>query len=90
VTTKKSKLSFRDALLAEVAASPNSVHTRCAICDSPNKVEIEQAYTDGAKYRLIGRTLQRLGEMPKNVSIGTISDRVSTHFRDHVGADNVT
>jgi len=86
LTAKKiePKISFRDALLAEVSSSPSSVRTRCAICESADRSEIEQSYVDGATFRLIGRALQRTKELPANLSGGTIGDRVSMHFRNHM------
>jgi hypothetical protein len=77
------KLSFQDALLQEIANSPGGVKQPCAICESPNKKEIEEAHKRGVRFRVIGRTLQKIGEMPINLSQGTVSERVSTHFRLH-------
>jgi len=82
------KISFREALMAEVNSAPGSMRTRCAICESPHRTEIEQAYKDGATFRLIGRTMQRISEMPANLSTGTIGDRVSLHFRSHMEDDH--
>ena len=77
------KPSFQDALLQEVANSPGSVKQPCVICNSPNRDQIEEAYDSGVTFRLIGRALQRTGEMPANLSGGTIGERVSNHFRMH-------
>lgn len=86
--TGSAKLSFKDALLTEIAESPGGVNRKCAICESSNRAEIELAQAEGVKFITIGRALQRLGEMPQNLSRGTIGDRVSTHFRVHMETEN--
>jgi hypothetical protein len=56
----------------------------CPVCEHPEQAEIEASRASGAPLSLIGRVLQRTGDIPERLTVETAARRVREHFRTHV------
>lgn len=61
----------------------------CAICDYPERADVELAKANGAPNIVIAKALQKLGILDKNVTASTAASRVARHFENDMEATKV-
>lgn len=72
----KTEVSFADVIGGLLKAQG----TVCAICESPDRADIEAAREQGAPYSIIAQALQKLAVIDPNVTQDTATKRVRVHF----------
>jgi hypothetical protein len=77
------KLSFKEALLQEIANAPGAVKLPCQICSLDARGEFEEAYKSGISFMVLARSLQKIG-VYSNIGLRTVSDKVAEHCRVHM------
>lgn len=77
---KPSKKGFAEVMAEMLRAQGKT----CAICDYPDRADVEAAKANGVPFRHIAKALQKLGIVDKNVTVSTAASRVSEHFETHM------
>lgn len=58
----------------------------CYVCASSNREKIEQAYTSGVPFITLVKVMQKMGEMPVNITFKTLGASISKHKEEQHGA----